>query len=495
MLPIIALAAFRLNMLGAALAGAVFAFMTNVMTSRGKDVFGGDFSLDSAVAVTQLYVAVSVIVALVFAQEVAARMQAVREHTLERRERLRLEGISRLAQRLAAAMSVDEIGGALEDHILNEAGATGLLLGLLNKDRTRVELITMAGYPPEVVAEFGSGVAVADQFVVSDAVRTGQPVAIAGVEEYRARYGDHVRLLLAAKTQSLLGYPLTTDGKTIGALLLMWSQPQPLDRAQVAYVSTVAAMVSQALVRARRYSDERERAVVLQSALLPGNPGDIGGLDVHVGYEPADGGLGSNWYDIMTLPKGRIYLAVGEVRNHGLSAVEDMGQLRSAGRALAHQGLPPSRILAELSSLTRDARTNNAATMAVVVYDPEHGSVSHCAAGHPPALLHKAATAEVIELSDACGPELGSAVLGDTYVDGTEAVSHGDVLVMYTDGLLQGGDKPGDTEPAKRAIRQWGPDQDLKSACDALCEVLAPRPREVDVCVVVARLGRAPAVI
>ena len=40
----------------------------------------------------------------------------------------------------------------------------------------------------------------------------------------------------------------------------------------------------------------------------------------------------------------RTYLAVGDVVGHGLPAVEDMAQLRSAGRALAHQGLPPAQL-------------------------------------------------------------------------------------------------------------------------------------------------------
>ena len=169
----------------------------------------------------------------------------------------------------------------------------------------------------------------------------------------------------------------------------MWSQPQPLDRAQLAYVSTVGSMVSQALARSLRYEDEKERAVVLRSALRPGNPGDVGGVEVHVGYESAGSisGLGSDWYDVMTLPTGKIYLAVGDVQGRGLAAVEDMGQLLSAGRALAHQGLSPSRVLAELSGLTRHASNNKTATMAVAIYDPDRGSVSHCAAGHPAAVL------------------------------------------------------------------------------------------------------------
>lgn len=81
--------------------------------------------------------------------------------------------------------------------------------------------------------------------------------------------------------------------------------------------------------------------MVLHSALHPPGQVDTAGLEYSVCYEPSDviHGLGGDWYDIMVLPKNRTYLAVGDIVGHGLTAVEDMAQLRSAGRAFAHQGL------------------------------------------------------------------------------------------------------------------------------------------------------------
>ena len=41
--------------------------------------------------------------------------------------------------------------------------------------------------------------------------------------------------------------------------------------------------------------------------------------------------IGGDWYDAMALPGQRAYLAVGDVVGHGLTAAEDMTQLRNAG--------------------------------------------------------------------------------------------------------------------------------------------------------------------
>jgi serine phosphatase RsbU (regulator of sigma subunit) len=164
----------------------------------------------------------------------------------------------------------------------------------------------------------------------------------------------------------VVGWPLHSGGAPIGVLLLGWGARQQLNVAQLAYISAVATMVSQALVRAKIYTDEHARAAVLHAAVLPTGPVDTARLDVCVTYEPADvaQGLGGDWYDIMPLPENRTYFAVGDVVGHGLPAVEDMAQLRTAGRAFAHQGLPPAQLLAELNGFTRHASQGKFATMA-----------------------------------------------------------------------------------------------------------------------------------
>lgn len=494
LLPLMAWAAFRLDVIGAALAGSTLALSANYMTLTGHGPFA-DFSDEPVLrqAVTQTFIAVLVLVTMLTAQEVAGRQTAVRAHESERRERLRLETLSRLAQRLSAALTPREIGQALEGHVLNEAGASALGLGLVNADFGRLEWVITPGYSSEVIAEVQGGLPLTEANVSTDAIRAGQPVIIATAAEYAERYPQNLRWLEISGAESIVGWPLTSGGESIGTLLLAWSEAQPLDAAQLAFVSAVATMVGQALVRARIYADEHARAAVMQSALVPACPTAVAGIEVCVSYEPADvaHGLGGDWYDVMALPGGCAYLAVGDVVGHGLTAVEDMAQLRSAARALAHQGLPPVGLLDELNRFTRNASQGRFATMAVAFFDPESGSLCYGSAGHPPMLLRRAGTGEVFRLSEARGPVMGP-VAGASYTEGLAALEPGDLLVMYTDGLVErrGTDiEVGITDVARR-VAAWAEGTPMAQACNDLA-ALAPRPRRDDVCVLAARFGAA----
>lgn len=490
-LPLLAWAALRLDMLGAALTGGVVAFVTTIMASRGQSLLqSADLSPSARLMLNQLNVAVIMTVALLVAQEASARSQAVRERETERRQRIQLEGLSQLAQQLSAALTPEDIGRALKNHVLKEAGAQGVALGLLSPDGSHLNWVAAPGYPQQVQAEFNPRSELDTPLLGTEVVREGKPVMIRNKAEYKARYGDSVRWLHMSETQSMAGWPLTGGGRPFGALLVIWAESQKFDPAQVAYLSAVTTMVSQALVRARIYADEHARAAVLQSALVPENPTDKGGVDVCVVYEPAEiaEGLGGDWYDVLSLPKNRIYFAVGDVIGHGLPAVEDMAQLRTAGRALAHHGLPPSQLLAELNAFARRASQGKFATMAVAVFDSLSGELTYGTAGHPPPLLRRAATGEVLRLSDTAGAVLGP-LTETNYVEGSLKLSGSDVLVMYTDGLVE---RPGvdiDTgiSCAARLIADWDMDSPLAGNCEALQETLSPRPRDDDVCIIAVR--------
>lgn len=495
-LPVLAWAALRLDMLGAALTGTVVAFAANSMTIFGWGLFPVfDAPETTKLAVAQLFIAVVVVTALLIAQEAAARTKAVLEREIERRERLRLETLARLAQQLAAALTPQDVGQAIEDQVLNDAGAAALALGLVSQDRRALQWVRLTSHSDAVLERFGAGVTLSDPGVSTDAARTGRPVLIGSSADYARCYPDKARWQQSSDTQSVVGWPLAAGGTPFGVLVLAWSQPQPLDPAQLAYVSAVATMAGQALVRARIYEDEHARAAVLQSAVLPTSPADIPGIDVCVSYEPAEvgGGVGGDWYDVMALPENRTYFAVGDVVGHGLPAVEDMAQLRAAGRTLANEGLSPDLLLSALNRLTRSASQGKFATMAVAVFDPAAGSLSYCLAGHPPPLLRRS-SGDVVRLFDGRGPVLGP-VDNAGYTVGEVTLTPGDLLVMYTDGLvehresgIQEGIEAGIFR-AEQVIAEWGPGADLASACRDLLDRLAPRPRADDVCVIAARFG------
>ena len=81
-----------------------------------------DVAPSTRVALTQAFVATTVVVAMLIAQEASARLSAVREREAERRERIRMETLAGLAQRLSAGLTPHDIGETLTAHLLSEAG-------------------------------------------------------------------------------------------------------------------------------------------------------------------------------------------------------------------------------------------------------------------------------------------------------------------------------------------------------------------------------------
>lgn len=492
-LPVLALAAFRLDMLGAAIAGALAAFLANLMTTRGEGAFSHtDMTPADQVAVTQVYVAVIVVVAMLIAQEASARLRAVREREVERRERLRLETLSRLAIELSAALTPDDIGKTLVKQALNEAGASALSMGLINQDGRKLDWVTASGYPASIIEEARGGVDLDEHTMANDVLRAGVPIAISDGAAFAAEYPLRVRWWRESGAESVLTWPLAAGGKPFGVVQMVWSDVQSFDHAQRAYVSAVATMVSQALVRAKVYADERARAAVLHSVAQPVARVDAVGLDYGALYRPdTEDGLGGDWFSVIALPGRRTYLAVGDVIGHGLSAVEDMAELRSTGNAYAHMGLPPERVLTEMNRFASRQIRGEFATSLVGIFDPDSGMLTYSSAGHLPALLRRADTGAVVRLSGALGSMLGpfeDSVYREEQVD----VRAGDVLVMYTDGLVEhlDGDPRTGIAHLEHVLASWPPEALLD--CEALAQQVAPAPHADDLCLLVVRFGNFP---
>lgn len=457
-LPVLAVAALRLGVLGTALTGVIIAAVANYLTGSQHGLLGHADTADPLkVALAQVFVAVLVLTAMVIAQEVARRASAVQERDVERGERLRLESLSGLAQDLSAALTPVDVGRVIERRLAGDLGATAFDLGLLGQETGELQTVAASGD--------------------LEAPSTAEDVARSAVPVVANRGAG-----------SVAAWPLFSGERVTGVVQLGFAAHTQFDPEQLTYLSAVAAMVGEALARAQSYADEHARAAVLHAALHPSIPPTTAGIEYCVCYEPADivHGLGGDFYDVMSLSGDRTYFAVGDIVGHGLQAVEDMAQLRSAGRTLAHRGQSPAEVLADLNSFTEEIVRGEFATMVAAVYDRAAGSLTYSSAGHPPAFLRRAATGEVIQLTESNGPVLGP-IRSASYSERIERIGTGDVLVMYTDGLVE---RPGlvVTDGISRAaqlVAGW-PAAELLD-CQAIADRLVPAPRSDDICVLVVR--------
>jgi PAS domain S-box-containing protein len=186
-----------------------------------------------------------------------------------------------------------------------------------------------------------------------------------------------------------------------------------------------------------REAEEREIAIGLQRALLPGTLVVPAGLSVAARYEAASAALevGGDWYDVFPLADGRVALTVGDVVGHGLAAAAAMGQLRTALAALARYTDSPGELLTRLDTFVAATGATDFATVSYGVLEPSTGVFEYASAGHPPILL-VTPEGETLWLDEAQSPPL----CGDDERQRPQAkviLQPASFLVFYSDGLVE----------------------------------------------------------
>lgn len=201
-------------------------------------------------------------------------------------------------------------------------------------------------------------------------------------------------------------------------------------------LSTVGELVGQACSRVSLAEREHATAVQLQQAML-GHPDSVRFLDTGAAYRAAEAGLeiGGDWYDVVDLGERGAACIVGDVVGHSLAAATAMGQLRSAGRALATIASDPADLIERIERFAVSVSEARYTTLAVVFIDVEGGVLRYACAGHlPPLLVHANGAAEY--LMDARGMPLAGAT-GVVRRWAEAPIGTGDLLVLYTDGLVE----------------------------------------------------------
>ena len=229
------------------------------------------------------------------------------------------------------------------------------------------------------------------------------------------------------------------------------------------------AEVEQELAEHRRsLHAEHELAARLQHIILPipERPVELPGIKVAVRYLPAgqESLVGGDWYHAAALRDGSVLLAIGDVAGHGTLAATTMAQLRYSLRALAVTTTDPAELLGHLNRLTCDLdaeRPETAATAIVARYEPDLRRLTWAQAGHPPPLLCRGGRTQ--PLARPAGPMLG-VVEDATYECAELRLAIGDVLLLYTDGLIE--------------HRHRGIDEGLATVMRTVDDAVATAPRQ-----------------
>jgi len=204
-----------------------------------------------------------------------------------------------------------------------------------------------------------------------------------------------------------------------------------------------------------RMREEIEYARKIQLAMLPQAAPEVPWIEFAGASLPATE-VGGDYYDYFQLGPERLALVVGDVSGHGLASGLLLSGVRSCLYLLEEELHQPVAVLGRLHRMVRrttDRRTF--VTLLVAVLDSRQGTLSLASAGHPPLLHWSARSRSLGEVGKGALP-LGT-WLEPRYEQEEVPVAPGDLLVLYTDGLIESrshfGKEYGD-ERLKRTIRR-----------------------------------------
>jgi len=179
----------------------------------------------------------------------------------------------------------------------------------------------------------------------------------------------------------------------------------------------------------------------VQQTLLPSASPDCGRLDVAARCDPA-WQVGGDFYDVFVAQQDRVAMLLGDVSGKGLPASLLMGLVHGAVRSSSWAGSgveheEASRSLNDL--LCMRTTVERFASLFWCYYDPHEKSLRYVNAGHlPPFVLANGngKGAARLERLEEGGPVLG-VIPGADYRQGSAEFNAGDVLVLYSDGVVE----------------------------------------------------------
>lgn len=311
-------------------------------------------------------------------------------------------------------------------------------------------------------------------------------IGSAALENHPIRVGDVSRderyISVHGETISEMAIPLAYKGKVIGVLDLESREKDHFTTDHEKILITLGTRIASALVHAelyarvaeneRRFSQELEIAREIQRQLLPDALPTCAGLELAVSFSPA-AHLGGDLYDLIRFDDGRLAVAIGDVSGKGAPAALYGALAGGIIRTRATRKYPPAEMLELVNrSLQQRPITSLYVALTYAVWDPGLCQLTIANSGVPYAVyVHE----EECQFVDVAGLPLGL-FAGSKYQERILQLSEGDLIVFYTDGVIELPSPSGQEFGLKRLAeavhkhRKDGPEQVIEAILAELGE-------------------------
>jgi serine phosphatase RsbU (regulator of sigma subunit) len=253
-------------------------------------------------------------------------------------------------------------------------------------------------------------------FTVIQGVRLSRPIRALAQQADRMSSGD-----LSARVE-------VRSGDEIGALGERFN-----------FMAEHISLLMQESLARTTMEKELEVARAVQRTLVPGSAlAVVGDVQIASHFKPATQ-CGGDWWSYFPLEEGRLLVLIGDVTGHGVGSAMITAAAHGAATSTvaATNGRPEiARLLALMNTtIHATAKGEFAMTCFASIYDPATHTLSVANAGHHFPLHWSAATQKLTTLR-ARGNRLGD-IVGSEFAIETFQIAPADVLILYTDGIVE----------------------------------------------------------
>ncbi|MBH8559704.1 PP2C family protein-serine/threonine phosphatase [Hymenobacter negativus] len=258
--------------------------------------------------------------------------------------------------------------------------------------------------------------------------------------------------------RSLIQLPLRGLHFNYGTLYLLKVEPGTFNREDVSILQTftgqaVLSIENLELMRAslanQRTQEELKIASQVQDSLIPKNLPTDNWFEIS-SHSLAAKEVGGDFYDFLHLPGRRLAVIIGDVSGKGVTAAFHMAQMKGIFHSLMQENplaknerdkFPvPSKFMAQANTaLIHCLEKSSFITSSLYIIDYEQGGFVFARAGHCHTLYYHALREEVFYF-DSAGLGLGI-IRNESYEKHIKNqfydYSPGDVMVIYTDGIVE----------------------------------------------------------
>lgn len=350
-----------------------------------------------------------------------------------------LSGLHELGRTLQSLNNINSLLEFIMQRCMALAEAEAASLMMVDKAAGDLEFKVVLGSKAEEVKPFRLPIG---QGITGWVAQTGKAVLIPDAYQ-DSRFDPSFDKRSGFVTRSILSVPMIYKGETIGVMnVLNRNDGLPFveeDKllltvfASQAALSIENAWLLQSALENERMEKELKTASEIQRLLLPEQLPAIATLELDARYIPCRQ-VSGDFYDVFPLDEHRTVLVMADVAGKGVPSAMLVSNLQASLRAFLAFETKLCSIVKRLNETIMHKTTKDRfITFFIALFDDRDNSLQYINAGHnPPLLLNN--FGHISELKTG-GLFLG--YMSTNYELGKTVLNNGELLVMYTDGLVE----------------------------------------------------------